>query len=392
MDATWVVLLALVLGISMGAGFAVFVFAAVSRGERAHQVITPSVPDGVDQILGALESIGIVLDASDNVLKASQGALALGIVRSERIAEREVQEIADEVRRSGEPQTRRITLERARSGDATRILSVRSAPLGTRYVVVIANDLTESIRLDEVRRDFIANISHELKTPIGAISVLTEAISSSVDDPAQVRRFAEKMTTEADRLAALTADIINLSKLQADQALHMPERVSVDAIITSAVQSNTVVAESRRVTIATGEPTHLAVYGEEPLLVMALQNLVANAVQYSPDGSRVGVGSRLVGENVEISVTDQGVGIPHEDHVRVFERFYRLDGARSRHTGGTGLGLAIVKHTAQNHGGDVTVWSQPGQGSTFTLRLPVATGDEAVSTPVPIAEPERTQT
>ncbi|PFG30782.1 sensor histidine kinase [Paramicrobacterium agarici] len=390
MDATWVVLLALVLGMSMGAGLSVFIFSAVKRGEQAQKVINPTVPDGVDQILGVLESIGIVLDASDNVLKASQGALALGIVRAERIVVPDVQTIADEVRRTGEPQTRRVTLEGARSGEITRILSVRAAPLGTRYVVVLANDLTESIRLDEVRRDFIANISHELKTPIGAISVLTEAIASAVDDPVQVRRFAEKMTTEADRLAALTADIINLSKLQANQALHMPELVRIDDVIDRAIESNAVVAGARNVVIARGEPSELTVYGEDPLLTMALQNLVSNAVQYSPDKSRVGVGARLVDDVVEISVTDQGVGIPKEDHDRVFERFYRLDGARSRNTGGTGLGLAIVKHTAQNHGGDVTVWSRPGQGSTFTLKLPVATGDDHV-TPIPAARLERTQ-
>ncbi|WP_166996352.1 sensor histidine kinase [Paramicrobacterium fandaimingii] len=392
MDATWVVLLALVLGISLGAGFAVFVFAAARRGEQVQQVITPRVPDGVDQILGVLESIGIVLDTSDNVLRASQGAFALGIVRSERIAVRDVQQIADEVRRTGEAQTRTVTLERVRTGDVARVLAVRAAPLGTRYVVVLANDLTESIRLDEVRRDFIANISHELKTPIGAISVLTEAIESSVDDPERVRHFAEKMTAEADRLAALTADIINLSKLQADQALHMPELVSIDAVVDQAVQKNSVVAASRQVTITRGAPTHLTVYGEEPLLAMALQNLVSNAVQYSPDGSRVGVGTRLVGDTVEIRVTDQGVGIPKEDHDRVFERFYRVDGARSRNTGGTGLGLAIVKHTAQNHGGNVSVWSQPGNGSTFTVRLPVATDDEGISAPTTATWPERTQT
>ncbi|WP_437582441.1 sensor histidine kinase [Paramicrobacterium sp. CJ85] len=390
MDTTWLVLIALALGIVVGAGFTVFVYAAARRGEQVTNVITPTLPDGIDQVLLALENVGIVLDSSDNVLRASHGALALGIVRSERVVVREIQDIADEARRTGDALTREVHVEGTRLGEITRQLSVRAAPLGTRYVVVLADDLTESKRLDEVRRDFIANISHELKTPIGAISVLAEAMTSAIGDAERITRFADRMSVEADRLSSLTADIINLSKLQANQALQMPELLSVDDVVAHAVDSNRVVADSKHVEVVVGaKPKGLTVYGEEALLTMAVQNLVSNAIHYSPEGSRVGVGIRRHDDIVEISVADQGVGIPKEDHDRVFERFYRVDGARSRNTGGTGLGLAIVKHTAQNHGGEVTVWSQPGHGSTFTMRLPIATEGDAIS-PTPAARPERT--
>lgn len=283
MDSTWLVLIALGLGIAVGAGFTVFVHAAARHGEQVSRVLAPSVPDGVDQVLGALENVGIVLDSSDNVLRASRSALALGIVRGESVSVREIVEIADQVRRTGEPVSRDIIVAGTRFGEIARNLSVRVAPLGTRFVLVLADDNTESIRLDEVRRDFIANISHELKTPIGAIGVLADAIDQAAEDPAHVRRFADRMTTEADRLAALTAEIIDLSKLQANEALHEPQLLQVDEIVADAVDRNRVVADGKRVTLVTRAPSGLAVFGEAPLLTVAVHNLISNAIHYSPE-------------------------------------------------------------------------------------------------------------
>jgi two-component system sensor histidine kinase SenX3 len=276
------------------------------------------------------------------------------------------------VRRNGDSITEEIELARGPFGDANIYLFVRVARLGARYVLLLAEDRTESYRLDAVRRDFVANISHELKTPIGAISVLAEALASAPDDQEQVRHFAARLTSEAARLARLTQDIIDLSRLQAAEIVPHAERVSIDEVVASAVDQNRVLAESRGIELATGRASHAVVFGDESLLTTAVHNLVSNAVRYSPDKTRVGIGARLTDGVVEVAVTDQGPGIPPEDLDRVFERFYRVDQARSRATGGTGLGLSIVKHAVQNHGGEVRVWSQPGRGSTFTIRLPEA--------------------
>ncbi|MET1052913.1 MAG: ATP-binding protein [Mycetocola sp.] len=384
MDSTWLVLVSLLLGLLIGSGFVVAIFAAARRGERVAKVVTPSVPDGVSQVLDALEIAGIVVDPSGNVVKASPGALALSLVRDGKLAHVEFARLANRVRDTGDPVTEDIDISRGPYSDASLNLSVRAARLGTRYVLVLAQDHTESRRLDEVRRDFIANISHELKTPIGAVSLLAEALDSAADDSHQVRRFAARLSTEAKRLARITGEIIDLSRLQAADALHQPELLDIDTVIAAAVDQNRVAAEASGVTLVASSDPDARVYGDEALLVVAIHNLIANAIAYSPTRGRVGVGVSRRGGLVEIAVTDQGVGIPEEDRDRVFERFYRVDQARSRHTGGTGLGLSIVKHTVQNHGGDVKVWSLVGKGSTFTIRLPEAqerplTGQIAIS-------------
>jgi two-component system sensor histidine kinase SenX3 len=342
------------------------------RGQRAVDVVSTAVPDGVDQVFEALESAGVVLDPSNTVVKASPGAMAFGLVWNHALVHPELVTIVDRVRRYGEPITQELELARGPFGEANIYLFVRVARLGARYVLLLAEDRTESYRLDEVRRDFIANISHELKTPIGAVGLLAEALQAASDEPDQVRRFAKRLTKEAERLARITQEIIELSRLQAADALTRPDIVEIDHVVALAIDQNRVAADSNRVTIVSGGDAGAQVYGDEPLLAVALHNLIANAIQYSPKGSRVGVGVSNSDGIVEIAVTDQGIGIPEEELDRVFERFFRVDPARSRHTGGSGLGLSIVKHVVQNHGGDVRVWSQPGNGSTFTIRLPEA--------------------
>lgn len=372
MDTGVLVLVSLALGVAVGSGFVWLLHHASLRGERAVEVINPIVPDGVDQVIEVLESAGVVLDPSNNVMKASPGAVAFGLVWNSTLVHPELVRLVDRVRRSGELLAEEVELTRGPFGEANIFLFVRVARLGTRFVLLLAEDRTESVRLDTVRRDFIANISHELKTPIGAVGLLAEALQTAADEPEQVRRFADRLTTESSRLARITQEIIELSRLQAADVLTKPHIVSIDDVVALAVDQNRVGADSHRIALIAGGDHGAEVYGDETLLVTALHNLVSNAVNYSPDGSRVGIGVRADAGVVEIAVTDQGVGIPDADIDRVFERFFRVDQARSRDTGGSGLGLAIVKHVVQNHGGDMRVWSRPGRGSTFTIRLPEA--------------------
>lgn len=372
MESTWLVLLSLALGLTVGAGFVTLLYVAERHGKRAAEVVNPVVPDGIDQVLDALESAGVVLDPSNNVIKSSPGAVSMGLVVNQQLTHPELLELVRGVRRTGESVADDLVLSRGPFGDASMHLRVRVARLGSRYVLLLAEDRTEAFRLDEVRRDFVANISHELKTPIAAVGLLSEALGHAADEPAQVRRFAERLTTEAGRLARLTQEIIELSRLQAEDSLREPELLSIDDIVAAGVDQNRVVAEADRITIAVGKKSRGKVYGDERLLVMAVHNLVANAVHYSPPGARVGIAARATGRVIQITVTDQGVGISEADRDRIFERFFRVDQARARNTGGTGLGLSIVKHVVQIHGGDIRVWSQPGHGSTFTIRLPEA--------------------
>lgn len=383
MDSTWLVLIALALGLAVGAGFVALLHIAERRGTTAAGVVSPRIPDGIDQVLEALESAGVVLDPSHNVMKVSPGAVAMGLVFNGALVHAELLALVDEVRRTGESVSRDLVVKRGPFGDASMYLRVRAARLGTRFVLLLADDRTESHRLDEVRRDFVANVSHELKTPIASVGLLAEALDAAADEPAQVRRFADRLSSESARLARLTQEIIELSRLQAQDAVAEAAIVDVDAVVATAIDQNRVIAEGNGVEIALGRRSGARVLGDEALLVMAVNNLVANAVNYSPPGSRVGVGVKHGGGVVEIVVTDQGVGIPEEDQERVFERFFRVDQARARNTGGTGLGLSIVKHAVQNHGGDIRVWSQPGMGSTFAIRLPEAMDAQ---TPTPLGD------
>lgn len=382
METGWLVLLSLALGLVIGAGFVILLHVAERRGNNAVTVASTAVPDGVDQVIDALESAGLVIDPSNNVVKASSAAYGFGLVANGMLVRQEIKDMVAEVQRDGEPIMREVVIARGPFGDANVHLDVRAARLGSRYTLVLADDRTESYRLEEMRRDFIANISHELKTPIGAIALLAEALEPASDDPEQVRRFAKRMGTEAARLSQITREIIELSRLQATDVLAEAKRIDLDAIVSSAVDQNHVVADARGMTLAVGGSKHVHVVGDEALLTLAVNNLVANAVQYSPDNSRIGIGVHHDDGVAEIVVTDQGIGIPEEDLPRVFERFFRVDQARSRNTGGTGLGLSIVKHIVQNHGGDIRAWSQIGQGSTFTIRLPEA----GTTTAAPLGE------
>jgi two-component system sensor histidine kinase SenX3 len=342
------------------------------------------LPPGVDTVLSVLRSSAVVLDEGDIVVKASSAAYALGLVRGGRLAVDQMLQMARETRRDGE--IRQVELDLPRRG-AGLAVSARVAPLGSRLVLLLVEDLTEARRIEAVRRDFVANVSHELKTPVGALSLLSEAVMDAFDDPEAVVRFAGRMQIEATRLTSLVQEIIDLSRVQDDDLLDDAEPVAVDDLVAEAVDRCRHQANTKQITMATGARPDLYIWGNRGQLAAALGNLVENAVNYSPARTRVGIAGRRItggvttsragghgggGDLIEISVTDQGIGISEKDRDRVFERFYRVDPARSRATGGTGLGLSIVKHVAATHGGEVTVWSAEGQGSTFTLRLPEA--------------------
>ncbi|GAA0992816.1 ATP-binding protein [Streptomyces asiaticus] len=336
------------------------------------------LPPGVDTVLSVLRSSAVVLDEADAVVKASSAAYALGLVRGGKLAVEPMLAMARDTRRDGEIRQIELDLPRrgtGRGGDALAV-SARVAPLGSRLVLLLVEDLTEARRIEAVRRDFVANVSHELKTPVGALSLLSEAVMDASDDPEAVTRFAGRMQVEATRLTSLVQELIDLSRVQNDDPLEDAEPVRVDELVAEAIDRCRHQAGTKQITMATGGTADLHVWGNRGQLAAALGNLVENAVNYSPARTRVGIAARRIpatgGDLIEIAVTDQGIGISEKDRERIFERFYRVDPARSRQTGGTGLGLAIVKHVAASHGGEVTVWSAEGQGSTFTLRLPEA--------------------
>ncbi|AQA12553.1 two-component sensor histidine kinase [Streptomyces samsunensis] len=336
------------------------------------------LPPGVDTVLSVLRSSAVVLDEADAVVKASSAAYALGLVRGGKLAVEPMLAMARDTRRDGEIRQIELDLPRrgtGRGGDALAV-SARVAPLGSRLVLLLVEDLTEARRIEAVRRDFVANVSHELKTPVGALSLLSEAVMDASDDPEAVTRFAGRMQVEATRLTSLVQELIDLSRVQNDDPLEDAEPVRVDELVAEAIDRCRHQAGTKQITMATGGTADLHVWGNRGQLAAALGNLVENAVNYSPARTRVGIAARRIpatgGDLIEVAVTDQGIGISEKDRERVFERFYRVDPARSRQTGGTGLGLAIVKHVAASHGGEVTVWSAEGQGSTFTLRLPEA--------------------
>jgi two-component system sensor histidine kinase SenX3 len=370
MDSAWLMLLSLALGILAGGGFTALIYSAAKRGRRAAAVVRPKIPDGVHEVIEALEAAAVVVDASNNVVKVSAAATSMGLVSDAHLTHTEIVKLVDHVRRTGVNKTAEITVPKNSFGETGTHLHLRIARLSPRYVLLVANDHTESTHLDDVRYDFIANVSHELKTPISAVGLLSEALEEASNEPEQVRRFAQRLSTEAQRLNRITQEIIALSRLQTEDTLAKAHTVAVDNIISAAIDQNRVVADAQKVTLVTGGATGLTVHGDEPLLIVALHNLIANAIVYSPENSRVGIGVTPGEGIIEIAVTDQGIGIPEDDLNRVFERFFRVDPARCRHTGGTGLGLSIVKHAVRNHGGEIRVWSQPGRGSTFTIRLP----------------------
>ncbi|MDT5073048.1 MAG: two-component system, OmpR family, sensor histidine kinase SenX3 [Mycobacterium sp.] len=364
-------LLALALGVMLGLSLAPRI--AARRQRRAVDQAGITVSQMLQQIV-SLSPVGtVVVDTYRDVVYMNDQARELGLVRDRLLDDRawtaaqrtlatglDVDFDLSPVRRQN-PGRSGLSV-----GGHVRLLSEDDR----RFAVVFVDDQSEHARMEATRRDFVANVSHELKTPVGAMGVLAEALQASTDDPVTVSRFAEMMITESNRLADMVGELIELSRLQGAEPLPDLESVDVDSVVGEALSRCKVAADNADIAITTDAPTGFRVLGDQPLLVTAIANLVSNAIAYSPKGSPVSISRRRRGDNIEIAVTDRGIGIERDDQERVFERFFRVDTARSRATGGTGLGLAIVKHVAANHNGSIRLWSQPGTGSTFTLSIP----------------------
>ncbi len=347
-----------------------------------------TVADLVQQIVHSSHNGVVLLNRTGDVVLANPPAIELGLVQGSRPDER-AWKAAEQALDTGE--VVRVDLSPldhgARSGRGPAAVFGEARPLGDEFIVIDASDESDAVRLDATRRDFVANVSHELKTPVGAMALLAEAVLDAADDPHEVRRFGTKILNEATRLGALVTELIALSRLEGAERLPALATVGADEVVREALARCRLAAESADIRITVDPPSGLLLKGDTTLLVTALSNLLDNAVSYSPPGSPVSVSRRLADGFVEIAVTDRGLGIAPEQQERVFERFFRIDQARSRATGGTGLGLAIVKHVAANHGGDVQLWSKPGTGSTFTLRIP-AHADSPQRTPRTPSIPE----
>ncbi|MEU0537435.1 sensor histidine kinase [Amycolatopsis tolypomycina] len=373
--------LALAIGaLVAGAVVGYFLARARTRREEARPP-GPTVAELLERLVRSSNNGIVVLNRFGDMVLHNPRAYELGLVKVNQ-ADPRARKAAEQVAETDEPLEIDLSPLEARGRQPEAVLG-QVRPLGDGFTVVEAVDHSEAIRLEAVRRDFVANVSHELKTPVGAIALLTEAVLDAAEDVEEVRRFGGKILRESTRLGQLVTELIALSRLQGAERLPDLNVVEVDAVVREALGRTTLSAESADISVTSDNPSGLLVEGDRTLLVTALSNLLENAVAYSPAGSPVSISRRLADGMVEIAVTDRGIGIAEDEQQRVFERFYRADKARSRATGGTGLGLAIVKHVAANHGGSVGLWSRPGTGSTFTLRIP------AHVSPDPAPEPAR---
>ncbi|KUH64368.1 histidine kinase [Mycolicibacterium novocastrense] len=378
MSVVWALLLAAVVALlALGAGIALGARSGPRLTDRRRRRTTVQTGITVSQMLSHIASRAptgiVVVDHFRDVVYANDRARELGLVR-DRLLDERAWRAAERTLSTGEPGDVDLTAHK-RANPGRSGLSVRGhvqllTDQDRRFAVVYVDDHSEYARMEATRRDFVANVSHELKTPVGAMGLLAEALLASADDPETVRRFAEKMVAESNRLANMIGELIELSRLQGAERLPDLTAVDVDTVVSEALSRHKVPADNADIKITTDAPTGFRALGDQALLVTAIANLVSNAIAYSPHGSSVSISRRRRGDNIEIAVTDRGIGIAGEDQERVFERFFRVDKARSRATGGTGLGLAIVKHVAANHNGSIRLWSQPGTGSTFTLSIP----------------------
>lgn len=348
---------------------------------------------GSDRLAAAaLESLHVgvlVVERTDTVLLANSAARTMGLVRGDELALNELRALVGRARHTGLPQEAEVRLLSGWLPRDPVAVHARAMLVGRRgQVGLLVEDVTDARRVEDMRRDFVANVSHELKTPVGALALLGEALQDASDDPDAVRRFSDRIQHEATRLGRLVTELIELSRLEAADPPAEATIVPVSELVDEAVDRARLVASDRDIAITVECERDLAVQGNRGQLVTAIGNLIDNAVAYSADHTEVRIGVQRRSHeqpSIAITVRDQGIGIAEDDLDRIFERFYRADPARSRATGGTGLGLAIVKHTAANHGGSVTVSSRPGRGSIFTLVLPAAPVDDVERTAVPLA-------
>lgn len=369
MTPTSLVLASVGLGLAAGALLAWAVLGARAAGRRRADAMRPELPEVAVEVLGALDSFAVILDSSLSLVYANPAARDDPRITGEELRDPEFLRRARRVMSSGVPDTRMPDPEHP--SDTVRVRIVR---VQRRFLAVFADDLGEEQRVNAMRRDFIANVSHELKTPIAAIGLLSEAVLEAADEPPIVRGFAKKLKKESRRLGELSRDIIQLSEAQATLRPEDREPVSLRGVLRSEVEAHLDFAAQSGVDLVLTEPED----GIDPITLgrpasigTVFANLLSNAIRHSPDGGRVGIGIEVAGRECVITITDQGDGIAPEHLPRIFERFYRIDTDRSREGGGTGLGLSIARHTMRAHGGDIDVWSQTGVGSSFTLSFPL---------------------
>jgi two-component system sensor histidine kinase SenX3 len=314
----------------------------------------------------------ILVNGNDEVLVCSEIVSNIGLVKNQRITSEALRKLVRSARNQSEVLEDEVAIPRGSLNAGFHERRVRLNHLGKDgSVAILIFDDSEAQRLDAVRRDFVANISHELKTPIGGISILAEAISEGSDDPELVKNFSARMKIEAERLTHLVQEIIDLSRIQDQNTMLNSEVFSLNEMIKEAINQSKVYAENRKVEVTFAPEADVSFFGDRKQMLIAISNLIENAISYSSERTKVTVVLKESDNIAEIAITDQGVGIEESELERIFERFYRVDPARSRETGGTGLGLSIVKHVISNHGGDIQVWSVPGTGSTFTVQLPL---------------------
>ncbi|MEO0312852.1 MAG: hypothetical protein RL140_82 [Actinomycetota bacterium] len=353
-------------GAAMVGGIAIYVRQDVL--ERYSEAA--SLSDSAAELLEVMAPAGILLNQNNLILRATGGALASGLISGRNLIHDQLNDLANSARNTGEIQSLEAELPLRLKGSKLHI-SARAKDIGEGTVLIVIDDRTESYRLDQMRKDFMANISHELKTPIGAVGLLAEAMENSLDQPLVMAKLVKNVSKENKRLSALVKDIIQLSKIQGSPVVAKSEVVNLVPVIHDAIDRNTWRAEKNQVEVLfKPEKETVEVFGDAEMLTVAVKNLVENAIIYSNKGDRVGVTLEVEEGIAKILVKDSGIGIAKDEQDRVFERFYRVDQSRSRETGGTGLGLSIVKHAALSHFGDVKLFSKPGVGSTFTLRLP----------------------
>jgi two-component system sensor histidine kinase SenX3 len=345
-----------------------------------NNVVVDEISPTFLNVLSQLDQDAMLIAPGEVVRFATDGVETLNLLREGRINSPELVALIRVVRRTHQRHIGKIEIPRGPIGEGMRELTVRAIYLeDVDNIVVLLSDESEAERVHEVRRDFVANISHELKTPIGALSLLSEAVLSAADEPESVVKFATRMQLEAKRLTDLVQEIINLSRLQDSDPLQVATENNVADLINEAIDLVKTTSEAKGISVSAKDIPEVVVLGDNEQLIMAIHNLLENAINYSPENTKVSISVTINDDIVEIVVADQGIGIPEEAQDRIFERFYRVDPARSRETGGTGLGLSIVKHVASNHGGDVKVWSSPNVGSSFALRLPIYTPNGGVT-------------
>ena len=363
-------------GVFLAVTSVVAVFVAVitylvfrARHSRIKATDDEPLTEAASRLISVLATAGMVVDDSLAVLRATNSAIALGLVSGRVIRSSEIRALVRATQETETTNSVDFELTLSEGGDV-RYLRARAVTIGAGIVLVLVEDNTEARDFESIRRDFIANVTHEIKTPIGAIALLSEAMEGALDDPTRMHKFADSLRRETGRLSTLITEIIQLSRVETSNILAKAKPANVGVVVREALERTLVIADAKDIVVNAKYPDDVFVMGDGELLTVAVKNLVENAIQYSDRKQSVGIGVTTRNGHVDIIVTDHGVGIPADEQSRVFERFYRVDESRDRTTGGTGLGLSLVKHIALSHRGEVTLFSQPGVGSTFTMRLP----------------------